>query len=91
MIAPYQQKASTGTKKAIGQLKKVLSMIENGDYCMHILQQVRAVEGLLAGVSAQVIESHLYTCGQKVFQDNDKKEHEKIIKELLIAFKASKN
>lgn len=65
-------------------------MIDDEAYCMDILQQIRAVEGLLTGVSAQVIESHLHTCGQKVFKSNNKKEQGKIIKELVLAFKASK-
>lgn len=90
MIEPYKSKTLTGTKKALGQLKKVQQMIEDDAYCMDILQQIRAVEGLLASVSTQALESHLHTCGQRAFSSNDKKTQNKIIDELVTAFKAAK-
>jgi CsoR family transcriptional regulator, copper-sensing transcriptional repressor len=90
MIDPYKSKAITASKKAIGQTKKMLQMIEEGKYCMDILQQVRAVEGLLSSASAQILESHLHTCGQRAFSSKNKKEQEKVIDELILAFKASK-
>ncbi len=90
MIEPYKSKASTGAKKALGQLKKVTQMIEEDAYCMDLLQQIRAVEGLLTSLSSNILESHLQTCGARAFSSKDKKEHKKIIDELIIAFKASK-
>jgi len=90
MIEPYRAKVITGARKALGQLKKVLQMVEDDEYCMDIIQQVRAVEGLLSSISAHALDSHLHTCGKRAFQSQDEREQEKIIKELLIAFKASK-
>ncbi len=90
MIDPYKSKAELATKKALGQLKKVLTMIENEAYCMDVLQQVRAVEGLLASVDTLLLDSHLHTCGKRAFSSSDEKEQEKIIQELLLAFKTSK-
>ncbi|PIQ77560.1 CsoR family transcriptional regulator [Candidatus Peregrinibacteria bacterium CG11_big_fil_rev_8_21_14_0_20_46_8] len=89
MIEPYKAKAELGTKKALGQLKKVLEMIEKGEYCMDILQQIRAVNGLLSGTAVHVLNSHLHTCGERAFQSNNKKDQEKIIDELLLAFRAA--
>lgn len=90
MIRPYKSKARTGAKKAVGQLNKVIEMIEDDAYCMDLLQQVRAVQGLLNSLSSNILESHLHTCGKRAFSSNDEKQHQKIIDELLIAFKASK-
>lgn len=89
MIEPYKSKGRTGAKKALGQLKKVTEMIEEGAYCMDLLQQVRAVEGLLNSLSANILESHLQTCGARAFSSKDKKQHQKVIDELVVAFKAS--
>lgn len=90
MIEPYKSKSSTGVKKALGQLKKVSEMIENEEYCMDLLQQIRAVEGLLASLSSNILESHLHTCGTRAFASSDKKQHKKIIDELIVAFKTTK-
>ncbi len=90
MIEPYKSKTLTGSKKALGQLKKVQQMIEDGAYCMDIIQQIRAVEGLLAAISSNALESHLHTCGQRAFSSKDTKTQNKIIDELVTAFKAAK-
>lgn len=90
MIEPYKSKSLTGAKKAQGQLRKVIQMIEDDAYCMDLLQQVRAVEGLLSSLSSNILESHLRTCGQDAFSSKDKKEQKKIIDELILTFKASR-
>lgn len=89
MIEPPKKKALTAAKKALGQLKKVHTMLEEGKYCMDVLQQIRAVKGLLNGIETQVLESHLNTCGKRAFASNDPKQTQKIVEELLIAFKAT--
>lgn len=90
MIEPQKSKAITATKKALGQLKKVQAMIEDDEYCIDVIQQIRAVEGLLASISSTALDSHLHTCGERAFASKDKKAQEKIIQELITAFKASK-
>ena len=90
MIEPYKSKALIGSKKAMGQLKKVAQMIEDNAYCMDVIQQIRAVEGLLSSLSANALESHLNTCAQRAFNSNNRKEQSKVIDELVTAFKASK-
>jgi len=89
MIEPYKSKATTGAKKAIGQLKKVLEMIEEDKYCMDTIQQIKAVNGLLRNVSSNVLESHLNTCAGKALNSKNKKERESVIKEIVKAFKTS--
>jgi len=90
MIEPYKSKGITGAKKALGQLRKVTEMIEEGAYCMDLLQQLRAVEGLLNSLSVNILESHLRTCGARAFSSSNEKQQKKIIDELIIAFKAAK-
>lgn len=90
MIEPYKSKARIGAKKAVGQLNKVLQMIEDEAYCMDLLQQIKAVEGLLNSLSSNILESHLHTCGARAFHSDDEKQHKKIIDELILAFKAAK-
>lgn len=90
MIEPYKGKAILGTKKAIGQLQKVIEMIEEEKYCMATLNQVRAVEGLLNSLSVNILESHLRTCVGKVFASKNIKNRNEMVEELVKAFKAAK-
>lgn len=90
MIEPYKSKSVMGVKKALGQLNRVLQMLEDDAYCMDVLQQVRAVEGLLNSVSVAVLESHLNSCGEKAFASKDPSEKNKMIDEIIATFKASK-
>ena len=90
MIEPFKSKALTGTKKAQGQLAKVLEMLENNEYCMDVIQQIKAVEGLLASLSANIMESHLNTCAGKALTSKNKKDREQVIAEIVTAFRKSK-
>lgn len=90
MIDPYKDKATLGAKKAVGQLQKVMEMIEQDSYCMDVLNQVRAVEGLLNSLSVNILESHLHTCAGKALTSKNKTEREQMIAELVKAFKAAK-
>jgi len=90
MIEPYKAKSTTGAKKAAGQLSKVLQMLGDDAYCMDIIQQVRAVEGLLDAVSSNILESHLHTCACKALGSKNNCDDEKIIKEIITAFKSKK-
>lgn len=87
MLQPHKSKALLGTKKALGQIKKVHALIEQEAYCMDIIQQIRAVGGLLESVSAQMLDNHLRTCGEHAFQSRDRKQQEKLIQEIVFAFR----
>lgn len=87
MIEPYKAKGILASKKAMGQLKKVSQMLEEGDYCMDVLQQIRAVQGLLNSLSGLVLESHLHSCAERVFLTKNKRREEKLIRELVDAFR----
>ena len=71
-------------------MNKVLTMLEADEYCMEIMQQIRAVEGLLKSLSSNVLEGHLKSCATKAFVGSNKKQHKTIIDELMFAFKAAK-
>lgn len=90
MISPYKEKANLAAKKALGQLNKILEMIDNNRYCMDVLMQVKAVEGLLSSLSVNILESHLQTCAGKALTSSNKKDREQMIAELVKAFKAAK-
>lgn len=66
-----------------GHLKKVINMVEEGDYCMDILQQTTAVKQAIKKAEILLLDEHLHSC---VIQDV-KKGSMKSVDELVVLFK----
>lgn len=64
MRADYKKKALDGIKRLEGLTKKIRTMIENDDYCPHILENLLAMKGHVTHVQGQVLDSHLHTCAR---------------------------
>lgn len=90
MIEPYKKKTLIAVKKAASLSKKILEMIESEEYCMDIIQQIKAANGLLSSAFELTLENHMQTCGKHAFASSKKSEQEKMIKEIMLAFKAAK-
>lgn len=78
-----KQKVSISLKKAQSLLTKIQNMLENGDYCIDIMQQNLAVIGLLKSAHQQLFENHLNTCFSRAFKTNNTKLQTEMIKEIL--------
>lgn len=84
MIEPFTTKILNSIKKARGQMDLITKMIEEGRYCMDIIQQCNSAIGILRQANNMMLESHLQTCGKKL-NSSSKKEKEQFIKEVLRA------
>ena len=49
-------------KIARGQLDKVISMVENNEYCINLIHQSQAIQKALKEVDLVILENHLQTC-----------------------------
>lgn len=47
---------------AKGHVKKVLEMVEDGKYCIDVINQSKAVQNALKEVDFLLLENHLETC-----------------------------
>jgi DNA-binding FrmR family transcriptional regulator len=72
-----------------GHLRGVIRMVEEDTYCIDVIRQIQAVESALNKVSAQILESHLNSCVITAIQGNDKKERERVLKEITEVFEMS--
>jgi DNA-binding FrmR family transcriptional regulator len=70
-------------KKAHSHLGKVIKMVENGEYCIDVMQQNLAVIGLLKSANQMLMENHLKTCFSSAIKSGDEKRKEEMIKEIL--------
>lgn len=67
-------------KIAQGHLKKVLNMVENGEYCIDVIHQSQAVQRALQESDSLVLENHLKTCTSDAIKSG---RQEEAIKELM--------
>ncbi len=69
-----------------GHLRGVIRMVEQDAYCIDVIRQIQAVEAALNKVGSQIMENHLNSCVITALQGNDKKERERVLKEIAEVF-----
>ena len=72
-----------------GHLRGVIRMVEEDTYCIDVIRQIQAVESALNKVSTKILEDHLNSCVITAIQGNDKKERERVLKEIAEVFDMS--
>lgn len=70
-------------KKAQSLTQKIIEMLENGDYCIDIMQQNLASIGLLKSAHQMLLERHLNTCFKNAMAAKNDKIKQKMIDEIL--------
>lgn len=75
-----KQKALIALKKAQSLINKVAEMVENDEYCIDIIQQVDAANGLLNSTKKNLLEGHLYHCMEQKFSEDKKKTVDELLK-----------
>jgi DNA-binding FrmR family transcriptional regulator len=76
-------------KTVEGHLRGVIRMVEEDSYCIDVIRQIQAVEAALNKVSTQILEEHLNSCVTTAIQGSDKKERERVLKEITEVFEMS--
>ncbi len=74
--------AAIALKKAQTSIKNILQMIDEDKYCIDVLQQILAVNGLLKSASDKILQDHLHTCFSEGMTTNNKEHREKLIEEV---------
>jgi len=75
-----QERISHRLKISLGHLKKVITMVENQEYCIDVLHQLQAIQEGLKKTGNLVLENHLKTCASESIK---KGESEKAIAEIM--------
>ncbi|MDP3973436.1 MAG: metal-sensing transcriptional repressor [Candidatus Daviesbacteria bacterium] len=82
-----QERITHRLQIAQGHLKKVLNMVENGEYCIDVIHQSQAVQAALKEADSLVLENHLKGC---VVDHIKKGESDASIAEIMNVFKKNK-
>ena len=86
--ASPDKRKSTAHRLAIveGHLRKVRKMVDNGEYCIDIIHQSRAIQQALKKFDEQVFDQHLRTCVMRDIRNAPSGSAEKSIHELMEVF-----
>jgi DNA-binding FrmR family transcriptional regulator len=82
-----QERITHRLKISVGQLKKVIEMVESNKYCIDILHQSQAVQKALRETDNLILENHLNTCAADAIKKGKGKE---AIAEVMAVVKKSK-
>jgi DNA-binding FrmR family transcriptional regulator len=78
-----KQKTLIGLKKAHSLLSKIIEMVEDGHYCVDVMQQNLAVIGLLRSAHESLMENHVQTCFKTAMASKDERKKKKMTDEIL--------
>ena len=62
MQREHSECLKTAVRKSAGMIKKVEKLVEEGAYCVDIVQQVNATIGLLKSINSKLLENHIKCC-----------------------------
>jgi DNA-binding FrmR family transcriptional regulator len=71
-----------------GHVNGVARMVEEGAYCIDVIQQIQAVQAALSKVSTRVLDDHLHSCVTTAIQGDDPAERERVLQEIMQVFEA---
>ena len=76
-------------KSVEGHVRGVERMVDEGAYCIDIVNQVLAIQRALKKVSGLVLDQHLHHCVTKAIQGTGGQEKEQVLGELIQVFEAT--
>lgn len=76
-------------KSVEGHVRGIQRMVEDGAYCVDVVNQIVAVQRALKRVSARVLDQHLHSCVTRAVRDGDADERERVLGELMQIFETS--
>lgn len=76
-------------KSVEGHVRGVQRMVEEGEYCIDVVNQITAIERALKKVSGLVLEQHLSSCVTGAIRGTDVAARERVLGELLEVFEAT--
>jgi len=76
-------------KSIEGHVRSIQRMLEEGAYCMDIINQNLAVQRALEKVNSLILERHLQTCVTTAIRSDNPAERERVIDEILSVFETT--
>tara|TARA_B100000405_G_scaffold275436_1_gene216759 strand:+ start:496 stop:753 length:258 start_codon:yes stop_codon:yes gene_type:complete len=62
MKNPCHKDQISNIRRIEGQIRGIEKMIENGEYCIDILNQLKAAKNSIASVEGKILKTHIEDC-----------------------------
>ncbi|MDA0328084.1 MAG: metal-sensitive transcriptional regulator [Gemmatimonadetes bacterium] len=76
-------------KSVEGHVRGVQRMVEEGVYCIDVVNQIVAIQRALKKVSSLVLDDHLHSCVTDAMRGPDAAARERVLGELMDVFEAT--
>ncbi len=76
-------------KSVEGHVRGVQRMVDEGAYCIDVVNQIVAIQRALKKVSGLVLDDHLHSCVTDAMRGPDATARERVLGELIEVFAAS--
>ena len=76
-------------KSIEGHVRGIQRMVDEGEYCIDIVNQIVAVQRALKKVSGLVLDQHLHSCVTDAMRGPDVQAREQVLHELVEVFEAT--
>ena len=71
MKHPCHKEQLTNLRRIEGQIRGIQGMVEEGKYCVDILNQIKAVKNSITGVEGKILKTHLRECIKNSLKGDD--------------------
>ena len=71
MSHPCHKDQLSSIRRIEGQVRGIEKMIEKGDYCIDILNQIKAVKNSVTTVEGKILKKHLEECIKESLTGNN--------------------
>ena len=86
---PKDQDIVRRLKSVEGHVRGIERMVEEGAYCVDVVNQILAVQRALKKQSGLVLDRHLHSCVTHAIQGDDAAAKERVLSELMEVFEAT--
>lgn len=76
-------------KSVEGHVRGIVRMVDEGAYCIDVVNQIIAVQRALRKVSGKVLDRHLQSCVTSAIRSEDTAATERVLDELMEVFDAA--
>ena len=66
-----------------GHVHGIIGMVEQGVYCINVIQQIQAVQSSLNKLNLQILDNHLHSCVTEAIRGEDLQGREKVLQEIV--------